>query len=195
MWETVHSTREMDSVSWWQEAHLVWDDFVAELGLVPEAPIVDIGAGSSMMVDALLARGFCNLTAVDISTSALARTRQRVGGAVDLVVADVREFVTDVPVALWHDRATFHFMVDPADQARYRANLHASLASDGHAIVATFAPDGPDSCSGLPVRRYAAEDLAGVLQLRLERAQRRVHTTPSGAQQPFTIVQLGWPGD
>lgn len=195
MWETIHSSRDVDAVSWWQEAHTVWDDFIVDLHLLPESPIVDIGAGSSMMVDALLSLGFCNLTAVDISTSALERTRQRVGTGVDLVVADVREYVTDVPVALWHDRAVFHFLTDPHDQARYRRNLHASLAPDGHVVLATFAPDGPDTCSGLPVQRYTAEELADVLQLRLQRHERRIHTTPWGSTQPFTVVQLGWPSD
>jgi len=194
-WESVHTSREMDAVSWWQEAHTVWDDFIRDLHLVPEAPIVDIGAGSSMMVDTLLSLGFCNLTAVDISISALQRTRQRVGAGVDIVVADVRSYVSDVPVALWHDRAAFHFLIDRADQGRYRANLQASLAPDGHAIIATFAPDGPQTCSGVAVQRYTPDDLADVLQLRLERAERRIHTTPWGAQQPFTLVQLGWPAD
>lgn len=194
-WESIHASRDQDAVSWWQEAHQVWDDLIVELGMVPEAPIVDIGAGSSMMIDALLARGFCNLTAVDISTSALERTRQRVGAGVDLVVADVRDFVTDVPVALWHDRAVFHFLVEPADVAKYRRNLHASLAHDGHAVIATFAPDGPEACSGLPVRRYDAVELADALQLRLERDERRIHVTPAGIPQPFTIAVLGMPGD
>ncbi len=194
-WESVHASRDVDAASWWQEAHAVWDDFILDLHLVPEAPIVDIGAGSSMMVDALLARGFCNLTAVDISTSALERTRRRVGAGVDIVVADVRDFTTDVPVALWYDRAVFHFLTEASDQAKYRANLKASLAPHGHAIIATFAPDGPETCSGFPVQRYDAQSLADVLQLRLERDERRIHTTPWGVQQPFTIVQLALPGD
>lgn len=189
-WERVHASRDMDVVSWWQEAHQVWDDLIVGLHLLPEAPIVDIGAGSSMMVDALLAHGFTNLTAVDISTSALERTRQRVGGAVDLVVADVRGFTTDVPVQLWHDRAVFHFLVDEQDRARYRHNLDASLAPDGHAVIATFAPDGPETCSQLPVRRYSADELAEELGLRLENSERRVHVTPNGTEQPFTIAVL-----
>ncbi len=194
-WESVHASRDMDAVSWWQEAHQVWTDLIEELHLLPESPIIDIGAGSSMMVDALLARGFCNITALDISTSALERTRDRVGAGVDLVVADVRDYVTDVPVALWHDRAVLHFLTDPTDLKKYRRNLHASLAPDGHAVIATFAPDGPETCSGFPVRRYDAEELADTLQLRLQRSERRIHVTPFGVAQPFTIVVLGPPGD
>ena len=194
-WENVHTSRDMETVSWWQEAHEVWADLIEDLHLAPEAPIVDIGAGSSMMVDALLSRGFCNITAVDISTAALERTRARVGSGVDLVVADVRSYVTDVPVALWHDRAVLHFLTDPGDQAKDRRNLHASLAPDGYAVIAVFAPDGPETCSGFPVRRYDAEELADTMQLRLQRSERRVHVTPSGVIQPFTIAVLGPPGD
>lgn len=195
IWDDIHSSRDIDAVSWWQEAHAVWHDLIEDLHLSRDAPIVDIGAGSSMMVDTLLALGFSNLTAVDISTAALDRTRKRVGAGVDLVVADVREYVTDVPVALWHDRAAFHFMTTADDQAKYRSNLHASLAPHGHAVIATFAPDGPQTCSGFPVRRYSAEELADTLQLRLEREERRVHSTPWGAPQPFTVAVLGLPGD
>lgn len=143
-----------------------------------------------MMVDALLAHGFTNLTAMDISTAALARTRRRVGTAVDLVVADVRDYVTDVPVALWHDRAVFHFLVEEADRTKYRHNLHESLAAGGHAIIATFDPDGPQMCSGLPAQRYSAEELADVLDLRLEKSEQREHVTPLGKTQPFTIAVL-----
>lgn len=189
-WENVHSSRDMNTMSWWQEAQEVWSDLIVDLHMVPEAPIVDIGAGSSMMVDALLAHGFTNLTAMDISTAALARTRRRVGAAVDLVVADIRNYVTDVPVALWHDRAVFHFLVEEPDRAKYCHNLHESLAEDGHAVIATFAPDGPQSCSGLPAERYSAEELADVLDLRLEKSEQRDHITPSGATQPFTIAVL-----
>lgn len=189
-WENVHGSRDPDAVSWWQEAHQVWDDLILDLHLPMDAPIVDIGAGSSMMVDALLAHGYANLTAVDISTAALERTQKRVGPAVDMVVADVRGYVTDVPVRLWYDRAVFHFLVEAQDRARYRDNLHSSLAEDGYAIIATFAPDGPQTRSNLPVCRYTAKDLATELDLRLHTSERRMHHTPWGATQPFTIAVL-----
>jgi SAM-dependent methyltransferase len=189
-WERVHASQEHNAVSWWQEANELWDDVILGLGLPMEAPIVDIGAGSSMLLDALLARGFCNLTAVDISPAALARLNTRVGAGIDLVAADVLNFTTDVPVRLWHDRAVFHFLVDPADQAHYRENLHASLAEDGYAMICTFAPDGPETCSGLPVQRYDAEQLSGVLGLSLVSELRRIHTTPRGSEQSFTLAVL-----
>lgn len=136
----------------WREAQRIWADLIRGLHLLPEAPIVDIGAGSSMMVDALLAHGFTNLTAVDVSTTTLARTRQRVGAGVDLVVADVRHYVTDIPVALWLDQAVFQAL-DPADRAAYRDSLHASLAPGGHAVIHAS---------------HSPEEVAEELDLRLE---------------------------
>ena len=188
-WESVHSTKGTD-VSWWQPADEVWIDLVDELALDRAAPVVDVGSGSALVVDALVGAGFGDVTAVDVSAAALESIRSRVGGRAHLVVSDVLEFVSTRPVHLWHDRAVFHFLVDPVDQVRYAQNLRASLAPQGYAIIATFAPDGPDTCSGLPVRRWAAEDLAEALGLTLVRSERRIHTTPWEATQPFTIAVL-----
>jgi len=188
-WDTVHSTKGTD-VSWWQSADQLWIDLVDDLGLDPTAPVVDVGSGSSLFVDALIDDGFQDVTAVDVSSAALDSMRARLGDRARYVVSDVRDFRSATPVALWHDRAVFHFLVDPADQQVYARNLRASLADDGHAIIATFAPDGPESCSGLPVARWNADDLAAVLGLTLVRQDRRIHTTPWGSTQPFTIAVL-----
>ena len=188
-WVTVHSTKGTD-VSWWQPADELWIDLVDALGLDPTAPVVDVGSGSSLFVDALVDAGFQDVTAVDVSSAALDSMRSRLGDLARYVVSDVRDFRSARPVALWHDRAVFHFLVDSADQQVYAGNLRASLADDGQAIIATFAPDGPESCSGLPVARWSANELAEVLGLTLVRQDRRIHTTPWGTTQPFTIAVL-----
>ena len=188
-WDTVHSTKGTD-VSWWQPADELWIDLVDALGLDPTAPVVDVGSGSSLFVDALVDSGFQDVTAVDVSSAALDSMRSRLGDRARYVVSDVRDFRSARPVALWHDRAVFHFLVDPSDQQVYAGSLRASLADHGHAIIATFAPDGPESCSGLPVARWNANDLAAVLGLTLVRQDRRIHTTPWASTQPFTIAVL-----
>lgn len=127
---------------------------------------------------------------MDISPAALERIAARVGDAVSLTAGDVLDHTGAHPVALWHDRAVFHFLTEASDRERYRRRLHAALDVDGHAIVATFAPDGPDTCSGLPVRKYSGEDLAHELGLRLVRSDRRIHTTPWDTGQPFTVAVL-----
>jgi SAM-dependent methyltransferase len=194
-WESVHSTKPVDGVSWWQPEDELWLDLVDDLHLGAEDLIVDVGSGSSLLVDALLARGHRRLCAVDVSPAALERIRERVGPVpgIQLMAADARTLRFEAPVALWHDRAVFHFLTDPADQRAYALSLHAALAPAGHAIVATFAPDGPEACSGLPVQRYDADALVAALGFArgdVVRSEVRVHITPWGAQQPFTVVVL-----
>lgn len=202
-WEGVHSTKDVDGVSWWQDADAVWADLVERTGAGPQAHVVDVGSGSSTLPDALLARGFDDLTLVDLSPTALARTRERLRAHVpDLdarlrtVVADVLELELHHRAQVWFDRAVFHFLTDPDDRAVYAATLRAGLAPGGCAVVATFAPDGPEQCSGLPVQRYDADALVAALEAQAwERvlAERRVHRTPWGAQQPFTVVVVRRP--
>ena len=194
-WESVHSTKPVDGVSWWQPEDELWLDLIEDLRLAPDDLILDVGSGSSLLVDALLARGHRRLGAVDVSSAALERIRERVGPVpgIQLIAADVRTLRIDGPVALWHDRAVFHFLTDPADQRAYAQSLHAVLAHAGHVIVATFAPDGPRTCSGLPVQRYDADALVAALGFAhgdVVRSEVRVHTTPWGARQPFTVVVL-----
>ena len=188
-WEQVHATKGQD-VSWWQGEQDLWVDLITDLDPEPNDPIVDIGSGSSMLLDSLHARGFRDLTAVDVSESALDALAGRLGDAVTLVQCDAVDFHPSEPVRVWHDRAVFHFLTDPSDQQAYREHLHAGLRPDGFAVICTFAPDGPQTCSGLPVQRYAPEDLARTLDLTLVREDRRIHTTPWQSQQPFTIAVL-----
>lgn len=192
-WQAVHSTKEIDGVSWWQEPADLWIDLVTDLPIGPDDPIVDIGAGSSPLTLELNRRGFRDVTAVDISQAALERIRAGAGSdlGVRLVVADARRFAPERPVAIWHDRAVFHFLTDEADRALYRQALRRALRPGGHAVVSTFASDGPESCSGLPVARYDADDLVAALgftEADVVRTERRVHRTPWGSEQPFTIV-------
>jgi SAM-dependent methyltransferase len=198
-WENVHTTKALDGVSWWQPEGDLWVDLLDDLDLPAGARVADIGCGSSMLVDALAARGM-RVVAVDISAAALARIRDRLGDPVGVTftACDVRDLRLAEPVDAWHDRAVFHFLVDPADQAAYREALLACLAPGGFAVVATFAPDGPESCSGLPVQRHDADGLVAALGFApsdVVRAERRVHLTPWGGQQPFTVVVLRRPGE
>lgn len=187
-WESVHSGKLTDEVSWWQEPGELWTDLIDDLDLPADAPVIDVGAGSSMLVDSLVAAGHTDVTALDISSAALERTRARIGDQAHYLVADILDVDLPREYALWHDRAVFHFLTGTHDQQRYADVLHT--ACSGVAIVATFAPDGPDSCSGLPVARYTAEQIAGTLGMDLLHSDRRVHITPWGTEQPFTIAVM-----
>jgi SAM-dependent methyltransferase len=152
---------------------------------------VDVGGGASTLVDALLDRGFTRLTVADLAGASLQAARARLGPRAERVrwlVADARTLRLARPVDLWHDRAVFHFMTSPADQAGYLTSLREAVRVGGHAVLATFAREGPPSCSGLPVERYDAAGLARRLggEFELLRSLETVHTTPRGQAQPFT---------
>ncbi|MGE5169222.1 MAG: class I SAM-dependent methyltransferase [Rudaea sp.] len=191
-WERVYRTRQPTEVSWYRP-HLDLSLRLIEAAAPQrDARIIDVGAGESTLVDDLLERGYRNLTAIDISSVALDVAKARVGERgrdVAWLHGDIRTFpfgrhVYDV----WHDRAVFHFLVDRDDRAAYvRQVLHA-LRPGGHAIVATFGPEGPTRCSGLDVRRYAPDALHAEFggNFRLVRHLTELHRTPAGVTQPFT---------
>jgi trans-aconitate methyltransferase len=164
--------------------------------LAPCDPVLDAGGGTSPLAAELLARGLGPVTVLDLSPTALDRARAALGDrAADVtwIAADLRHWSPDRAYALWHDRAAFHFLVTDADRAAYAATLAAALRPGGRAVIATFAPDGPETCSGLPVTRYAPEELAATLD-RLRpgdfapiSAQAVTHTTPAGRAQSFQV--------
>ncbi len=194
-WNTVYRTKPHTSVSWYQSTPAPTLSALDRLGAMPEASLIDIGGGASLLVDALAARSWNDLTVLDISAEALAVARARTeasGQPIFWVVADITEWQPDRTYDFWHDRAVFHFLTDPKARAGYRRALLTALAPGGIAVVATFAPDGPEKCSGLPVRRYDAAGIAGELgaELRLVDSWREIHRTPSGTDQAFTWAVL-----
>jgi SAM-dependent methyltransferase len=188
-WQSVYAAKGEREVSWFQ------DDAQPSLSLIEEvasrsSAIIDIGGGASRLAGALLDRDFLDLTVLDLSSAALTAAKVRIGGRaehVQWIVADVTTWEPLRVYDLWHDRAAFHFMVAESDRAAYLSRLARAIKSGGHAIIGTFGPDGPDHCSGLPVRRYDAEKLRQTLGpgFRLIGTRRHEHVTPRGAVQPF----------
>lgn len=158
--------------------------------------MIDIGGGASRLVDALLGAGWRSITVLDLSSAALEAARQRLGKAADTVEwIRRRRYAVGRPARpfdIWHDRATLHFLTDPDDRAAYVERLAMALKPGGHAIIATFAPDGPERCSGLPVMRYDPATLAATLgpSFRLIEERRHTHTTPWGSTQAFQFSVL-----
>src|SRR5581483_1864314 len=162
----------------------------AELVRGGSGALVRVGSGRSRLADRLLGAGYEEITLLDVSGDAIAETRARLGSRapqVRFVVGDVLDWRPLHRYDVWHDRALFHFLTDPSDRARYVAVLRAAVRVGGHVVIATFAPSGPESCSGLPVVRYDAEGLQRALgtSFRLVRAEEAAHRTPSGGVQPF----------
>jgi Methyltransferase domain len=161
-------------------------------GIGPADSVIDVGGGSSPLAGALLARGYSDITVLDVSFLGVRAAQQRLGTAADRVqwlLGDVRTWQPPRHYLVWHDRALFHFMTTDEDRNAYLQTLRAATSQErAVAIFATFAPDGPPRCSGLPVARYSAADLAVALGIgwQMINEGRELHTTPSGAVQPFT---------
>lgn len=161
----------------------------------PHARIVSVGAGANPLVGALLADDDRHLVVVDIAPAALDALRTQLGDLADrveFVVADARDLVLAEPVDVWHDRAMFHFLTEPADQAAYARRAADAVRPGGHLVIATFAPEGPTTCSGLPVARHDAASIAAVFADEFEPVhdERSIHVTPGGVEQAFTHVVL-----
>lgn len=194
-WENVYRTKGERELSWFQDSPRVSLDLIRATGADTRAPIVDIGGGASRLVDTLLDEGFEDLTVLDISESALATAKARLGarsGNVKWIAADVTAWKPPQTYAVWHDRAAFHFLTDPGDRAAYAERLSRAVRPGGHAIIATFAPDGPERCSGLLVVRHDAASLGAVLgpSFVLEESRQDSHRTPMGAIQRFQFSLL-----
>ena len=160
---------------------------------VPSSRVALIGAGASALVLDLVEHGYRSVEAVDLSGAALDRLGDRLGdvaGVVRFVCRDVLDLVFDGQVDVWHDRATFHFLIDPDDQATYANRATAAVRPGGHLIVATFAANGPEHCSGLPVARHSAAALSVRFAEGFEQIEAfgHDHVTPWGDVQPFTYA-------
>jgi SAM-dependent methyltransferase len=189
-WDRVYSTRGERDVSWFEDLPAISLRLMEAAGLTTETCVLDVGGGDSRLVDALAARGLDCLAVLDVSQAALQRARARLGEAARVptwIAADVTGVWSLKPMDIWHDRAVFHFLTEREDRARYLRHLAETLKRDGAVIIATFAPDGPEKCSGLPVVRYSPETLAAELGegFTLVQSLRHRHVTPWGTVQPF----------
>ena len=194
-WEGVYRDRPPEETSWHQDDPQASLRLIADSGAAIEDPLIDIGGGASRLVDKLLARGFLDVTVLDISGQALKKARTRLGpeaARARWIEADVTAFEPTRSYRLWHDRAAFHFLTDPADRDQYRAALSAGLRVGGWLVLAAFAPDGPPRCSGLEVVRYDAASLAAELGpgFVLEEESRELHRTPQGKEQRFGFYRF-----
>ena len=189
-WENVYATKGESEVSWFQETPVTSLELIKLAGAIRTSGIIDIGGGASRLADSLVSQGFEDVTVLDLSAAALAAARSRMGdnaNQVTWIAADVTIWEPSRTYDVWHDRAAFHFLTDPEDQAAYVARLRRALRPGGHAIIGTFALDGPERCSGLAVSRHDAGSLAATLGggFELIDTRRHEHITPWGTSQRF----------
>ena len=194
-WQNVYLTKGEQQVSWSQADPQPSLRLIEAIAAGRDTSIIDIGGGASRLVDALLARGFHALTVLDLSEAALASARERIGAAGDAVrwiAGDATVWQPPQAFDIWHDRAAFHFLVEEKDRTAYLERLHRGVKAGGHAVIGTFALDGPEKCSGLPVQRYDPATLSRTIgpafELIAHEAHR--HVTPWGATQSFQFSVL-----
>ncbi len=193
-WEAVYSRNAADAVSWYQQQATRSGLLITKYCQLNQSHVIDIGAGASVLADTLLATGVKALTLTDLAEAALAVTKKRLGDAAqrvhwlhgDILQTELAADTYDV----WHDRAVFHFMISTAQRQAYLTQLHKALKPGGLVVIATFATDGPERCSGLPVCRYDAQSLAAEFGPAFEILETdfEMHQTPSGKPQSFLYM-------
>lgn len=189
-WQNVYTKKGENEVSWFQENPAPSLELIAQVGATSTSAIIDIGGGASRLVDNLVELDFENITVLDLSEAALEAAKDRLGGRaarVQWIVADATVWEPREAYDIWHDRAAFHFLTEERDRAAYIARLEGALKVGGHAIIATFALDGPERCSGLAVVRYDPVSLGQTLgrTFQLVDTRRHAHATPWGSNQSF----------
>jgi predicted TPR repeat methyltransferase len=192
-WENVHANQTPEQVSWTQAVPQTSLDFIRGFQLSKSASIIDIGGGDSKLVDFLLQEGFQNITVLDISAAAINKAKARLGTQskmVKWVVSDITEFKTDVCFDLWHDRATFHFLTNE-DQITAYLKIASNLINS-YLVVGTFSENGPEKCSGLPIRQYSEDQLQCQLQQDFEKIKciNEDHITPFQTKQNFLFCSF-----
>ena len=194
-WEGLWSKASPNEVTWFQESPETSINLIEATGVTRDARILDVGGGASTLVDGLLDLGYEDIAVLDISDSAIGHAKARLGSRsaqVSWTIEDVTSFHADEPIDVWHDRAVLHFLTEQRDQDLYVQSLVESLAPTGHAVISTFALDGPKRCSGLEVLRYGPQEISALLNenFQLLETVHETHISPGEIEQRFTYFRL-----
>ncbi|MGE5105903.1 MAG: class I SAM-dependent methyltransferase [Sphingobacteriales bacterium] len=194
-WEKVYSTKSSGEVSWYQQEPKTSLAFFKELAIPKDAAIIDVGGGDSNLVDYLLNKGYGNITVLDVSEKALEKTKNRLGekaGLVNWVIADVNSFESASKFDVWHDRALLHFLNDEAAQKKYLEIANKHLNHNAKIIIGTFSDEGPEKCSGLPVKRYNENSLSNLVKNYFKKIKciTTDHITPFNTIQHFLFCSF-----
>lgn len=194
-WEKIYKNKILMQMSWYQEEPTLSLQLIRKIQLAHDAPIIDVGGGTSLLVDYLVREGYTNVSVLDVSAKALTTARDRLGddaSNIEWLQKDVTRFTPPHRFSLWHDRAVFHFLTDKSDRENYLKALNRALEPNGHIIIATFAIGGPEKCSGLDIVQYDAEKLMAELGTGFELVETRTetHITPTNKEQRFAYFLL-----
>lgn len=196
-WQNIYQDKGSTDVSWYQQEPSLSLELIGDTGIHLDDAIIDVGGGTSLLVDHLLDLGYTSLAVLDISAVALNHAKSRLvnrSAHIEWFEADITEFQAPHPFSLWHDRAVFHFLTEPQDRVKYVNVLSQSLIPGGHVIIAAFAIGGPEKCSGLDIVQYDAGKLSAELgaSFRLVDQRKEVHLTPANKEQLFQYFRFSY---
>ena len=194
-WDKIFGEKNDQQKSWFQSYPAISIQFIEELNLAKDAPIIDVGGGDSLLVDALIEKGYMDITVLDISEVAIANAKRRLGNKAHLVtwvISDILDFQPVRNYACWHDRAVFHFLTEHQNIVHYTTLMARALKEGGALVIGTFAEDGPEKCSNLPVQRYSQKALTDLLKPSFIKIRciNQVHQTPFNTLQSFTFCSF-----
>jgi len=194
-WEKVYSTKQMNEVSWYQPTPEISLDFMNGLNISKTDAVIDVGGGDSYLVDHLLKMGFTDITVLDISEAAVNRAKERLGTAakkINWVVSDITELSSDKKFDFWHDRAAFHFLTSEEQVEKYLSVAQEHISENGKMLIGTFSTEGPEKCSGLPVKQYSELSLSSLLKKWFEKIKCITvdHRTPFNTIQNFLFCSF-----
>lgn len=194
-WNKVYDSKTPTEVSWYEPMPETSLDYITECKLDNDAAIIDIGGGDSFLAEFLLAKGFTDLTVVDISEKAIERAKKRLGERAEeikWIVADASEFKPERQYDLWHDRAAFHFLTEDEQVQNYLQTVKRSVKPGGFLVIGTFSENGPKKCSGIEIRQYSVSQMQDLFSddFTTMSCKNIDHTTPSGGIQNFTFCSF-----
>lgn len=194
-WENVFATKAENEVSWFQSKPATSIQLIQALKLPKDAKIIDIGGGDSYLIDSLIELGFTNLYLLDISENAIDRTKKRLGANVDkvtFIISDVLDFEPTEKFDAWHDRASFHFLINETDVLKYKSIVLNSLNTNGSFVLGAFSDEGPLKCSGLDITQYSVETILNLFEdtFEMENCFTEDHQTPFETTQNFIFCSF-----
>lgn len=192
-WEKIYETKNPSQFSWFQKVPTTSLNFIKSFDLPKTAKIIDIGGGDGELVDHLLDEGYQNISVLDISTKAIDKAKKRLGdraAKVTWIVSNITDFRPHTLYDVWHDRATFHFLLTNDQIAKYLNTARNSVL--GFLVVGTFSNKGPEKCSGLQTKQYGSETLTTEFQNGFEKIRCIVedHITPTKSMQNFMFCSF-----
>jgi len=191
-WQKIYNTKPEKELSWFQEYPAASMEFVLSVKLDLNSRIIDVGTGDGRFIEGMVGKGYRDITALDISEAAIKRAKERLGErseTIRWIASDILYFEPLAMYDLWHDRATFHFLIKEEEINRYISIAEHAIKPNGYLIINTFSRQGPKKCSGLDITQYSELSLTKKLQQGFEKVDCIIedHTTPRGLVQNFLV--------